>query len=80
MEKAQSLLDAIPELINKKKISGKDLPTEVFIKKKRKCIFLSRGGRSLQLINGVDDSSGLLQGKADSMDGEREEFHSSREN
>ncbi|KAF9481931.1 hypothetical protein BDN70DRAFT_875724 [Pholiota conissans] len=34
MEKAQSLLDAIPELINKKKISGKDLPTEVFIKKK----------------------------------------------
>ena len=35
MEKAQSLLDAIPNLIDKKKISGKDLPTEVFIKKKR---------------------------------------------
>ncbi|KJA17945.1 hypothetical protein HYPSUDRAFT_218539 [Hypholoma sublateritium FD-334 SS-4] len=34
MEKAQSLLDAIPNLIDKKKISGKDLPTEVFIKKK----------------------------------------------
>ncbi len=33
MEKAQSLLDAIPNLIDKKKISGKDLPTEVFIKK-----------------------------------------------
>jgi hypothetical protein len=37
MEKAQNLLDAIPDLINKKKISGKDLPTEVFIKKKRMC-------------------------------------------
>lgn len=34
-EKAQNLLDAIPDLINKKKINGKDLPTEVFIKKKR---------------------------------------------
>lgn len=29
------MLDVIPELINKKKINGKDLPTEVFIKKKR---------------------------------------------
>ncbi|KAH9484607.1 Inclusion body clearance protein IML2 [Psilocybe cubensis] len=33
-EKAQSMLDAILDLIEKKKISGKDLPTEVFIKKK----------------------------------------------
>ncbi|KAI0373047.1 hypothetical protein BV20DRAFT_1050450 [Pilatotrama ljubarskyi] len=33
-EKAQKLLDHIPELIEKKKIGGKDLPTEVFIKKK----------------------------------------------
>ncbi|PPQ84113.1 hypothetical protein CVT24_002376 [Panaeolus cyanescens] len=32
--KAQELLDAIPELIDKKKMTGKDLPTEVFIKKK----------------------------------------------
>ena len=30
------MLDAIPDLIEKKKISGRDLPTEVFIKKKRK--------------------------------------------
>lgn len=28
------MLDAILDLIEKKKISGKDLPTEVFIKKK----------------------------------------------
>ncbi|KAG6884221.1 hypothetical protein C0992_006729 [Termitomyces sp. T32_za158] len=32
--KAQALLDAVPDLMDKKKISGKDLPTEVFIKKK----------------------------------------------
>ncbi|KAG6887246.1 hypothetical protein C0995_016642 [Termitomyces sp. Mi166 len=32
--KAQALLDAVPDLIDKKKISGKDLPTEVLIKKK----------------------------------------------
>ena len=34
-EKAQELMDRIPDLIEKKKIGGKDLPTEVFIKKKR---------------------------------------------
>ncbi|KAF9524468.1 outer membrane protein Iml2/Tetratricopeptide repeat protein 39 [Crepidotus variabilis] len=34
VEKAQTLMDAIPTLIEKRKISGKDLPTEVFIKKK----------------------------------------------
>ncbi|KAI0636592.1 outer membrane protein Iml2/Tetratricopeptide repeat protein 39 [Trametes polyzona] len=33
-EKAQELMDRIPELIDRKKIGGKDLPTEVFIKKK----------------------------------------------
>ncbi|KIY46455.1 hypothetical protein FISHEDRAFT_66458 [Fistulina hepatica ATCC 64428] len=33
IQKAQSLFDAIPQLIAKRKISGKDLPTEVFIKK-----------------------------------------------
>ncbi|KAG6809489.1 hypothetical protein H0H92_016051 [Tricholoma furcatifolium] len=32
--KAQALLDVIPELIDKKKMGGKDLPTEVLIKKK----------------------------------------------
>ena len=36
-EKAQKLFDAVPELLEKKKIGGKDLPTEVWIKKKRKC-------------------------------------------
>ena len=34
-EKAQELLDKVPELMDKRKIGGKDLPTEVFIKKKR---------------------------------------------
>ncbi|KAI0807804.1 hypothetical protein C8Q74DRAFT_1443558 [Fomes fomentarius] len=33
-EKAQSLLDKVPELIEKRKLGGKDLPTEVFIRKK----------------------------------------------
>ncbi|KAF4608318.1 hypothetical protein EYR40_000662 [Pleurotus pulmonarius] len=32
--KAQSLFDAIPDLVNQRKINGKDLPTEVLIKKK----------------------------------------------
>ena len=35
-EKAQKLFDAVPDLLEKKKIGGKDLPTEVWIKKKRK--------------------------------------------
>lgn len=34
-DQAQKLLDAVPDLIEKKKIGGKDLPTEVWIKKKR---------------------------------------------
>jgi hypothetical protein len=33
-EKAQKLFDEIPRLIESKKIAGKDLPTEVLIKKK----------------------------------------------
>jgi hypothetical protein len=33
-KKTQELLDTIPSLLEKKKINGKDLPTEVFIKKK----------------------------------------------
>jgi len=36
MKKAQEMFDKIPELIEKKKVGGKDLPTEVLIKKKRK--------------------------------------------
>ncbi|TFK18910.1 hypothetical protein FA15DRAFT_627434 [Coprinopsis marcescibilis] len=34
LDQAQALLNAIPGLIDKKKVGGKDLPTEVFIKKK----------------------------------------------
>ena len=33
-KKAQQLLDTIPSLLERKKVGGKDLPTEVFIKKK----------------------------------------------
>jgi len=36
-DEAQKLFDAIPSLIDKKKIGGKDLPTEVFIKKRCMC-------------------------------------------
>lgn len=38
-KRAQELLDAIPALLEKKKLGGKDLPTEVFIKKKRESRF-----------------------------------------
>ncbi|KAF8664000.1 hypothetical protein AX16_000851 [Volvariella volvacea WC 439] len=34
LKKAQELFDAIPGLLEAKKLTGKDLPTEVFIKKK----------------------------------------------
>ncbi|KAH9843146.1 outer membrane protein Iml2/Tetratricopeptide repeat protein 39 [Rhodofomes roseus] len=34
LDKAKELLEQIPALLDKKKIGGKDLPTEVFIKKK----------------------------------------------
>ena len=37
--KAQALFDAIPALLERKKLNGKDLPTEVFIKKKSTYIF-----------------------------------------
>ncbi|KAJ7148690.1 mitochondrial outer membrane protein IML2 [Mycena crocata] len=33
-DKAQELLDAVPELLTRKKVGGKDLPTEVLIRKK----------------------------------------------
>ncbi|KAJ6453252.1 hypothetical protein C8R47DRAFT_249056 [Mycena vitilis] len=33
-DKAQELLDALPELLQRKKVGGKDLPTEVLIRKK----------------------------------------------
>ena len=39
-DRAQKLLDGIPDLLDKKKIGGKDLPTEVFIKKKREWLKL----------------------------------------
>jgi hypothetical protein len=34
--KARALLDSIPSLLDRKKIGGRDLPTEVFIQKKSK--------------------------------------------
>lgn len=37
-DKAQAMLDMVPGLIEKKKMGGKDLPIEVFIKKKRECL------------------------------------------
>lgn len=47
--KAQELLDAIPGLIDSKKMGGKDLPTEVFIKKK--CTFPSPFSRGRDEAN-----------------------------
>ena len=44
---AQRLLDAIPALIDRKKIGGKDLPTEVLIKKKRAC------SRDVLMVSGL---------------------------
>ena len=38
-DKAQAMLEMIPDLIEKKKVRGKELPTEVFIKKKRQYMF-----------------------------------------
>lgn len=34
--KAKELFDTVPSLLDKRKIGGKDLPTEVWIRKKRK--------------------------------------------
>lgn len=36
LKKAKELLDAVPALLDKRKLGGRDLPTEVYIKKKRK--------------------------------------------
>lgn len=59
--KAQELFDKVPELLEKKKIGGKDLPTEVFIKKKRMLSHFQTGCASIitRLI-----FSAILQGKA----------------
>lgn len=62
-EKAQKLFDAVPGLLEKKKIGGKDLPTEVWIKKKRQCNTVY-SCYSLILIC----ISRLLQGEAKAMD------------
>lgn len=35
-KKAKELLDAVPALLDKRKLGGRDLPTEVYIKKKCK--------------------------------------------
>jgi hypothetical protein len=36
LDRAQELLDKVPSLLDKKKIGGKDLPTEVYVRKKSK--------------------------------------------
>ena len=36
LDKAKHLFDAVPSLLDKRKIGGKDLPTEVLIRKKRR--------------------------------------------
>jgi hypothetical protein len=45
--KARNLLDSIPNLLERKKIGGKDLPTEVFIQKKSKYIRVAYNPRTL---------------------------------
>jgi tetratricopeptide (TPR) repeat protein len=42
LKEAQRLLEATPAQIEKRKIGNKDLPTEVFIKKKRACCVFSQ--------------------------------------
>jgi hypothetical protein len=62
--RAQELLDAAPAAMDKKKMSGKDLPTEVFIKKKRECLrregepLLSKASRHVQEEAGRPDGLG----------------------
>lgn len=53
VEKAQEYLDEIPNLVDKRKVGGKDLPTEVVIKKK--CALCSH------VINGGTTSLNLIQ-------------------
>ena len=58
MQKAQQLLDTIPSLLERKKVGGKDLPTEVFIKKK--CAFHALP-LTLRFIDGFGgNNSGFL--------------------
>lgn len=61
-EKAQKLLDQVPDLLEKKKIGGKDLPTEVWIKKKRESPWLSQFASAEVL------GSELLQREAKTLD------------
>jgi len=65
-EEAQRLLEATPAQIDKRKIGNKDLPTEVFIKKKRTCLCsaftLEKGDRSNALT--LFMCSGVLEGEA----------------
>ncbi|KII88264.1 hypothetical protein PLICRDRAFT_175873 [Plicaturopsis crispa FD-325 SS-3] len=54
--KAQEMLDVIPSLVESRKISGKDLPTEVFIKKKLafyKQKQKRRGGEEAQYVTSI---------------------------
>ena len=73
-DKAQELLDKIPELIDKKKIGGKDLPTEVFIKKKRASYLFMLGERVLTRAR----FSGFLEGEAEEHDRNRSGLRSCR--
>ena len=50
LDKAKELFEQIPALLDKKKIGGKDLPTEVFIKKKRTFTVLPKGLSDGELI------------------------------
>ncbi|KAH7923486.1 hypothetical protein BV22DRAFT_1196685 [Leucogyrophana mollusca] len=55
-DKAQEMLDAIPSLLDKRKLSGKDLPTEVFIKKKLafyKKKQVRRGGDEARFVEAI---------------------------
>jgi len=62
-EEAQNLLEATPAQIDKRKIGNKDLPTEVFIKKKRAC-FKRERKRLLDFVFLVSLCSGILESKA----------------
>lgn len=65
--KAAELFEAIPALLDKKKIGGKDLPTEVWIRKKRTHIVPIHSPR----LNLTAMHSDLLQGEAEATDGLR---------
>ncbi|KAL0946369.1 hypothetical protein HGRIS_012600 [Hohenbuehelia grisea] len=58
-QKAQELMDRLPTLLDKKKINGKDLPTEVLIKKKLefyKAKQLRRGGPEQNFVDAIQIS------------------------